>query len=371
MPALLDLYQIDQFIDTFALGHYARVCEATDRRTGARVAFKVLRPEHIAKAEEPRWEYRAFPHEADLLLRAEASPHIVRLLDCGYLSAASEAPHGGDIESFGRESAAFAKETIRFSARGWRPYLTLEYLPRLYNLFYLMRPDRAGMRLRLPTEEAIALALQFAETLRLLHRAGIAYLDHKLEHVYWDGVTFKLIDLNSSRLLGDDADALTRADVHNLSVGILYPALTGMSPQKTALKPQPGSTHEVMTRYQDVNALDFGVEPTLSPSIQAVMQRGAAHQISNADELLRDWQYAAARSGWDFPGFYTEPANRDARTQLREGLARLRSGEAQIRDARDRFRDAAVLDGLSPELEAELRRLIKAVNDLLGHRVLP
>ncbi|QYU71234.1 hypothetical protein J4558_25855 [Leptolyngbya sp. 15MV] len=41
------------------------------------------------------------------------------------------------------------------------------------------------------------------------------------------------------------------------------------------------------------------------------------------------------------------------------------------REARDLFRDAAVQDGISPEMEAELRRLVKAVNELLSHRVIP
>lgn len=374
MPLLTETYRIENFNDTYALGHYARVLDARDERSGARVAFKVLRPEHIARAEEPRWEFRAFPHEADLLLRISASPHVVRLLDCGYVSAAEEAPHAGEIESFGADAAgvaAFSKEVIRFSARGWRPYLALENLPRLYNLFYLMRPDRAGMRLRLPTEEGLALAVQFAETLRLLHAQGIAYLDHKLEHVYWDGINFKLIDLNSSRLMGDEAESLIRADVHNLCVGVLYPAFTGLSPQKTTLRPQPGSTQEVMTRYEDITALDFGVEPSLSVLVQDLLNKGAAQQIPDAESFLRDLQYAAARSGWDFSGFYTEPANRDARALLRTGLARLRTGEVQIREARDLFRDAAVIDGLSADVEAELRRLIKAVNDLLTHRVIP
>ena len=42
---LNEIYQIDQYIDTFALGHYARVLSATDLRTGHNVAFKVMRPE--------------------------------------------------------------------------------------------------------------------------------------------------------------------------------------------------------------------------------------------------------------------------------------------------------------------------------------
>ena len=32
MPHLQDIYRIDNYIDTFALGHYARVLDALDRR---------------------------------------------------------------------------------------------------------------------------------------------------------------------------------------------------------------------------------------------------------------------------------------------------------------------------------------------------
>src|SRR5689334_8913171 len=100
MTQLADLYRIDNFIDTFALGHYARVLDAGDRRGGGTVAFKVLRPEHMNGADEPRWEYRAFAAEADLLTRLADSPHVVNLIDCGYLEAIGEAPIGGQIESF-------------------------------------------------------------------------------------------------------------------------------------------------------------------------------------------------------------------------------------------------------------------------------
>src|SRR5690606_13854228 len=106
----------------------------------------------------------------------------------------------------------------------------------------------------------------------------IVYLDHKLEHVYWDGKLLRVIDLNSSRQLeGAATDAQQyRMDIHNLCVGILYPIFTGMSPQKTALRPQPGSQQEVEDRYRDVTDLDFGMEPTLSTALQTLLQRGAA-----------------------------------------------------------------------------------------------
>src|SRR5690606_6446294 len=85
--------------------------------------------------------------------------------------------------------------------KGWRPYLALEYLPRHHNLFYQMKPNTPNSRRRLPTEEGIDLAMQFGEFLQAAHDQSIVYLDHKLEHVYWDGTRLRVIDLNSSRLI--------------------------------------------------------------------------------------------------------------------------------------------------------------------------
>jgi serine/threonine protein kinase len=372
MTKLVDIYRIDNFIDTFALGHYARVLGALDSRGEQLVALKVLRPEHLD--EEPRWEYRAFVNEAELLTKLADSPHVVRLYDCGYLSAHSEAPMGGEIESFGRDVAKFAREMAHFSARRWRPYLALENLPRTGNLFYQMRPDRQGLRLRLPTEEGLSLALQFAETLKLAHSRNIVYLDHKLEHVYWDGIHLTIIDFNSSRLLDPrqrDGNQSFRMDLHNLCVGILYSIFTGLSPQKTALRPQPGTLSEVEARYQDITALDFGVEPTLSPALQDVLQQGAAMQVETVEAFIDSLQSAASTHGWDFPNHYTNPISRDARMQLRAGITRIRKGQDCLREARDLFREAAIQDGIPDDLEAELRRLVKTVNDMLQARVIP
>lgn len=374
MKNLADLYRIGNYNDTFALGHYARVLDALDRRTGQMIAFKVLRPEHLTANGEPRWEYRAFASEADMLMKLTDSPHVVDLVDCGYVSSTSEAPDEGDIQSFGRDVLGFSREINTFAERGWRPYLSLENLPRHHNLFYLMRPDRQGLRWRLPSEEGLALALQFAEMLRLAHRLKIAYLDHKLEHVYWDGVHLKIIDLNSSRLIEEpnrENGQLLRMDIHNLCVGILYSVFTGLSPQKAALRPQPGTASDVIARYQEITALDFGVEPLLSEALQDLLQRGAALQIESIDDFVQELQEVATLHGWDFPNRYTSPVSRDARTQMRAGISRLRRGQEQLREARDLFREAAIQEGITDDIEAELRRLVKSVNDMLQSRVVP
>jgi serine/threonine protein kinase len=374
MANLTELYRVDNFNDTFALGHYARVLDAQDRRSGQIVALKVMRAEHLAGGDEPRWEFRAFAGEAELLMKLASSPHLVRLYDCGYLESPSEAPSSGQIISFGQDVLGYSREASTYAGQGWRPYLSLENLPRSQNMFYLMRPDRQGMRLRLPTEEGLALALQFGDLLRTAHRQGIVYLDHKLEHVYWDGSHLRVIDFNSSRQLEGkqkENDQLYRMDIHNLCVGILYSLFTGLSPQKAVLRPQPGSLSDVMARYQDITALDFGVEPSLSPALQELLQRGAAMQIETAEDFIAGLQQVASQHGWDFPGHYTNPASRDARTQMRAGLTRLRRGEEYMREARDMFRDAAIMDSISDDLEAELRRLVKALNDMLNNRVIP
>lgn len=374
MPNLTDIYRLDQFNDTFALGHYARVLDAQDRRTGQNVAFKVLRPEHLNPNDEPKWEYTAFANEADLLMKLAGSPHLVQLLDCGYLSSAAEAPGNGDIESFHIDVIGFIQALPRFAGQGWRPYLALQNLPRLHNLLYLMKPNQPGTRWRLPTEEGLALALQFGELLRLAHQKGIVYLDHKLEHVYWDGSQLRIIDLNSSRQLESNErhnQTLYRMDIHNLCVGILYPIFTGLSPLKTTLRPQPGNMTEAESRYQNISSLDFGVEPTLSQGVKDLLQAGAAMQIETMDDFMTRLQQAASQHGWDFNNLYTSPASREARSQMRAGLARLRRGQNDLREARDMFREAAIQEGISEDMEAELRRLVKSINDMLNNRVIP
>ena len=376
MAALDDLYRIDNFIDTFALGHYARVMDALDRRTGHMVAFKVLRPEHLSPNGEMRWEYRAFANEASLLMKLAGTPQVVGLLDCGFVSSPAEVPGGGEIESFQQDILGFVQAMQRYFELGWRPYLALQNLPRTRNLFYLMKTNKPGVRWRLPSEEGLALALQFGTMLKLAHEQNIVYLDHKLEHVYWDGTHLQLIDFNSSRQLeGDPLSAdnaqLRRMDVHNLCVGILYPVFTGLSPRMTSLRPQPGTLADVHARYRDITELDFGVEPTLSAAIKNLLQRGAAHELAEPGDFLEGLRAAAALHGWDFPDHYTSPASRDARTQLRAGLTRIRKGQELLREGRDLFREAAIQEGITDDMEQELRRLVKSVNDMLNSRVIP
>ena len=374
MPRLSELYQLDNFIDTFALGHYARVLDAVDLRKGNTVAFKVMRPEHLDKSGDMRWEYRAFGNEADILARLRHSPNIVKLYDCGFISDGEEAPRNGEITSFQGNVRAFIDAMSRFCEAGWRPYLTMENLPRHHSLFYLMKPNSANSRWRLPSEEGLALALQFSALLSLAHSKQIVYLDHKLEHVYWDGIHLKVIDFNSSRTLENDRTQSPQQytkDVHNMCVGVLYPIFTGMSPQKTSLRPQPSSRDAVEARYTDIDSLDFSMEPSLSEGIAELLQRGAAESMGTVQEFVNGLQRVATQHGWQFSDYYTSAASGQAREQMRAGLNRLRQGQEHVREARDLFREAMIQDGVSKDLEDELRRLVVVLNEMLNHRVVP
>ncbi len=374
MTQLTELYRIDNYNDTFALGHYARVTDALDKRAGRQVAFKVMRPEHMNPRGELKWEFQAFGNEAEILMRLGNSPNVVELYDCGFLSDRDEAPRSGEIDSFQKDVRGFVQSLSEYGARGWRPYLTLENLPRTNSLFYLMKPTRQTQRWRLPSEEGLSLAVQFSNLLSLAHANQIVYLDHKLEHVYWDGNQLKVIDFNSSRQLesnNNEAMQQYAKDVHNMCVGVLYTLFTGMSPQHSSLRPQPSSLEEVEARYTDIAKLDFSMEPNLSEGLCELLQRGAAMQVANVEEFLNTLQRVAADHGWDFPDYYTSPASRDAREQMRAGLRRMREGQESIREARDLFREAVIQDGITPDLEDELRRLVVVINDMLSHRVVP
>lgn len=368
------LYRVENYNDSFAQGHYARVLDAVDRKTGQQIALKVLRPEHMRFEGEPAWEYRAFANEVHLLMRMAGSEHVVRLLDCGYMVSQDERPVDGECISYQADMLGFIRDMNVQAEQGRRPYLALENLPRTDNLLYLMKPNTAGVRWRLPTEEGVALALQFASVLKLAHQQRIVYLDHKLEHVYWDGARLQIIDWNSSRQIDSASNQIAQmfqTDVHDLVVGVLYPVFTGLSPQQGQLSAQPAAPNAIARRYADVMHLDFGVEPTLSPALRDLLQRGAARGFGSIDEFLDDLQGVAARFGWSFPHKPAPDALVQARAQMRGGLAKLREGQDALRDARDMLRDAAIVEAINDDTEQELRRLLGAINDMLARRVIP
>ncbi len=374
MPKLTDIYTLGNFIDTYALGHYARVLEAVDQRDERKVALKIMRPEHVAVNDSPKWEAQAFVHEVDLLTRLSRSYTPMRFYDCGYLSAEGEYPVDGEIISYGRDLNTFREGLYTHNAKGWRPYLALEYLPRHHNMLYLMKTTEQGQRRRLPTEEGLNLAMQLGKLLFEAHELSIIYMDHKLEHIYWDGQKLRVIDWNSSKLIENGGPALEQGqqkDIHNMCVGILYPIFTGQSPQRGGLRPQPAGQQDVDARYTDVTELDFSVEPTLSQQVVDLLREGAHHNISTAMDFLQRVESIATHFGWEIRYQVTNPVLNQAREYLRSGLEKLRTSAELAREARESLLTAATMDGINEDMENELRRLMKGINDFLNARVIP
>jgi hypothetical protein len=299
---------------------------------------------------------------------------VIRVYDCGYVESAAEHPQEGEIRSFKLNLEAFRQNFYPCLRDGWRPYLALEYLPRHQNLLYLMKSAK-GERRRLPTEEALNLGLQFGQLLYRAHERNIVFLDHKLEHVYWDGETLRVIDWNSSRRVGGITGKAPEGqkinDLHNLCVGILYPIFTGAAPQKGSLRPQPASQAEVEARYEGISQLDFSMEASLSQGLIELLERGAKKQIETAAAFLAEWQGVALRFGWSFAGQTPSPAAARARDHIREGLSQLRASVEAARQAREALLEAAALDGLNDSLEAEVRRLLAKIGDYLNTRPIP
>lgn len=374
MTTLTNLYQIGNYIDTYALGHYARVYQAVDLRTGQPSAFKIMRAEHLTDDGQPKWEAEAFINEMDLLLALKDLPAVIKVLDCGYLESKEAHPTGGGIRSYGQDLNAFREHFYPSLRQQWRPYLSLEWLPRGDNLLYVMKSSQ-GERRRLPTEEGIDFALQFGELLYRAHERNIVFMDHKLEHAYWDGHTLRVIDWNSSKrvggITGQPPEQQKINDLHNLCVGILYPIFTGQAPQKGSLRPQPGSQAEVEARYESINQLDFSGDASLSQAIITLLERGAKKQIESATAFLAEVQRVAARFGWDLPAQRPTEALMHAREQTRLGLDHLRQSHEAARAARDYLLEAVSLDGINEDMEDELRRLIAEIGDFLNHRAIP
>lgn len=374
MRKLTELYTPGNFIDTYALGHYARVLEAIEVYHARTVALKVMRPEHLAPDDVPRWEAQAFVHEVDLLTRLSRNTVPIKFYDCGYLSAKAEYPGDGEILSFGTNVNAFREALFAHNAKGWRPYIALEYLPRHDNLLYLMKPAQAGQRRRLPTEEGLNLAMQFAKLLIEAHEQGVIYMDHKLEHVYWDGQKLRIIDWNSSKLIERNGQALENSfkkDIHHLCVGILYPIFTGLSPQRGDLRPQPAGQQDVDSRYTDISHLDFSAEPSLTPLVIELLERGARQDFGTAQEFLQRLEHIATHFGWEFRYQATNPVSSKALEHLRASLEKLRGSADLAREARELLLEAATLDGINEDTENEIRRLMKGITEYLNARVIP
>jgi serine/threonine protein kinase len=371
---LQERYKPDWFID-FAPGHYARVFSARDYLQNVEVAFKLLRPEHMNGGGISR-EFQAFGVEARLLQAFERSDQVVDLYDCGFISdVRGDLPASGRVASFGTDVEAFSASLERYHRRGWRPYLSEALMPEPDNLFVKLRENGQQRRRRLPTEEGLALCLQYGELLEEAHKEEIVYLDAKLEHFYWDSDRQRLcvIDWNSSKALTDDyhqdldPEKEKRDDIRNFVLGVMYTLFTGMPFQGERIVAQPTRGDRIEARYQDAPALDFLLEPTLANSLQEIMEAGYHGAYTNAGDFLQNLKTCAREHGWPVDGRRPSGSAARMRKEIRAGLRALRGAQLQLQYARERFMAACQAN---PN-DQEAQRLLKETQDFFDHRAIP
>jgi hypothetical protein len=144
-----------------------------------------------------------------------------------------------------------------------------------------------------------------------------------------------------------------------------------MSPQRGGLRPQPANVSDVEARYSDINHLDFTAEPTLSPLIIELLERGARQEIATATEFLQHVERISTHFGWEFRYQPTAPVLQLARQHIQRSLENLRTSAELAREARELLMEAAILEDINDDVESELRRLMKGINDFLNARVIP
>lgn len=374
MSALIQLYEIGGYVDTYAPGFSARVARATHWPSGRDVAFKVLRREHLNDA----WVWNQFAVEADLLLRLRHSPVIAQMADCGYVSDdAHDVPAEGEIASHGEKIDSFRSQMALRYGQGWRPYVALELLPEEHCLLNLVRgADGDGVRpFRLPMEEGVDLAMQFVDFLRATHALDVVYWDHKPEHVYWDGRRLRLIDLNVSRLLSADLSVEARAfekrkDLRHLAAGVLYTVFTGRDFRFQGTPPQaePSDPLSVDRRFKGPAHLAFGVDDAILPELCDLLQEcaGPGSDDPTANSVLDRLRQIAAQIGWEL-GYPVADAACKARREIQQALATLRHAQAGIKKARQHLLVARSLNPADPDTE----RLSREADEFYLHRVLP
>lgn len=380
MQKLDDLYEItnsnESFIDVDALGYSARVLRALSFKTGDDIAFKVLRRERLGEPDV----WKRFVTEVKLLRMLSHTPVAIQMLDCGFASdTAHDLPVDGHIFSCDLDIQKFSTSLPEYLAKSWRPYIALERLPKEHNLLRLIRgaDGDGGHPFRLPTEEGLRLAMQFTEFLCEMHELHTAYIDHKPEHVYWDGIQLRVIDFNVSQILekklgAEDIANRKKQDMRHFMASVLYTVFTGRDfryqNQGMAPSARPSDPNFVENTFRGVTHLDFGMEETLLPQLTDLINQtmDPASTLTSV-EFLDELNKCAAVLGWEETGY---PASADAslsHEEILNGLSALREAQRKISEARDHFLTARA----HHPNDQESRRLYREASEFYKHRVLP
>ena len=306
MTKLGDFYSDFIRIDIDARGGFARVAEVKtkgQREMPDLCAFKVMRDKQDTD-EERVSVLQHFDNEIELLIKitkdTNAPSAITPIYDSGFvLAELSQNLHNREnpdpelaIVSTGLDLHQFRhhKRTLYDKEPGkWLPYLVVELAPYDDSLLRQInaqpQEDSEGL-FRFPTGEVIALAVQLLDVMQYLHtKHGLAYMDWKPEHIYWDGLNYqaRLIDWNvTARLEESPGKAQNIMDDIRLFCGaVLYIGLTFVNPDNPMqpIGPRPtkelaSPVPEIRRRYWTDNPDFYQRNKALDENIKSIIRRG-------------------------------------------------------------------------------------------------
>lgn len=184
------------------------------------------------------------------------------------------------------------------------PYIVLERLDNTMRSLREIIHERGGLL----EEEIHAIWTKLAQIINEAHKKGIAYIDFKSDHVFWNGevevtkIKVKLIDWNVSKMVNIDPELLLRRDIFRLGK-LMLELLTGINPShkdspiwRTDQDPDFNFLHsddtegipfplqpEYLGPYRHVIAPDFN---EIIKSSLNIIKHNHFPVIENSDQLL-------------------------------------------------------------------------------------
>lgn len=395
MTKLGDLYSNFIRIDLDARGGFARVAEVKtkgQRGMPELCAFKVMRDKQETD-EERASVLQHFDNEIELLIKitkdAQAPSAITRIYDSGFVSAElSQNLHDRATPSAGLEIHSTGLDLHEFQHRKkslydkepgkWLPYLVVELAPYDDSLLRQIntqpKDDPDGV-FRFATGEVIAMALQLLDVMQYLHtRHGIAYMDWKPEHIYWDILNnrVRLIDWNVTERLEETPGKAQniRDDIRLFCGAVLYIGLTFVNPDNPTqpIGPRPtkelaSPVPEIRRRYWTDNPEFYQRGKALDENIKSIIRRGLDPNRSfDSIEKLKSYLLEYAENEFGIQDAELTLAS-EPLTPYFKALAEVHQAQKQFLQAQKHLYEAVAAKGTKPEFT----RLNTAIKRALGN----
>jgi len=416
MDTLADVFQSHErrnyfsAIDYDAPGGFARTVRvALESSTAERneedgYAFKVMR-HNLRDSDVGRARFQL---ELELLQRFDQYRNtnglleiVTKIYDSGYV----ERRLSETIDLFGKPSPdwpiirtgvdpiAFKEAGTTLDQEVWVPYLIVELAS--YNDSLLRqirrRPSQTALELglfRLPTGEVLHFTLKLLDLISWMHETlGVAYIDWKPEHIYWNGTQgkLKLIDWNITCPLEKSPGRAKniRDDVRLLAGAALYCGLTLVDPEDgRPIGPRPtkdirGAVAETRYRYLTDNAKFYEAEEYLDDRIKGIMRKGLSSEgYETPSELKEDLiDYSKQYLGLDverlqeleWESSTVSDLGSDAGNAYWMALRNMRQAQQHLSEAYDCLKEATGNMGST----REYARLIRLINHIQADYPMP